>query len=716
MMKRSLCLFLSAVSVWAVQSQPQSSTSTTATFKSASNYNTKSAQKYIQRIRELKLEGSGDGSINSWSGSGSGSASRRRLANNKNDGGGVGGGNAKPNNQKPNGGGGGGNKKETPAPTSIPTPSPTRYPTRAPVVVSWKSEIDGYVEIGMSVFTHEDNNDELLEAFQNDGEITDADNVVGTGYVGTVGNGFDRRQRRGRRQRQRHLQPVSKELEKQNLSKLNAGDILAGKEPKLIEEVLSVLATVLCEDTDYLILNTANDEFFDFCKQNVNSTDAVMIPEGLDNVNSTVLVTDLTDTGTGLLQVEDRSVFVNNWSLEDGMGTEKGGEYLHWTLWTVKYPILNIEYDNVVVGDIYESGDTEVKDLFIEKAVGKMQQNVDRTFATAISDGTVDTLLSKDSDNILAVSSIGWEVETFSKAVDSYLEQFQTDDDDGKGDGTLSSILDGSVEGLEYKVWQPIRIIGIIMLLAVCIFVYFLMKIGNSKQKYDVWDATQNKSQTDVDLVTYEGVNFMLETGRKASASGDLNKSRSGSTKGNSPRSGDEEGALDMDMGNTASELVGLGSPPTPRRSLSNFVRRKLSTSKGDGSQLEDDGGDDHTQVLVNPKSYGLCGNINDGNEERNQNEWIPISPIEISQPLPPPGLESPTTSALLKTAVDQNGTTADGEGTPPKKPKSKKFKFKRGEKKKDSMYEVSPPSTPSGAEKVQHQDAYAFIQVTSKG
>lgn len=677
MMKRFLCLFLSAASVWAVQSQPQSITSTST---SASNYNTKSAQKYIKRIRELK----------------------------------EGGGNNKPNNQKPNGGGG--NKKETSTPTTSPTrgptPSPTRYPTRAPVIVSWKEEIDGYVEIGMSVFTHEDNNDELLEDFQADGgDATNATNnefITNGGYVGTVGNGFNR-------QRRRQLQPLVKELKEPNLSKLNAGDILAGKEPELIEEVLSTLATVLCMETDYLILNTINDEFFDFC--NTNSSAVFMIPEGLDSVNSTVLVTDLTDTGTGLLQVEDRSVFVNDWSLEDGTGSEKGGEYLHWTLWTVKYPILHLDYGNDVVGNIYEIEDTEMKALFIEEAIGEVQQTLDRTFATSISDGTVDSLLSTDNDNILAVSSIGWEVETFSTAVDSYLEHFKTDDESNEvtyGDDNISSIVDGSVEGLQYKVWQPIRIIGIVMLAAVIVVVSVLMKIGNNKLKYDVWDATQNKSQTDVDLVTYEGVNFMLETGRKANASGELNKSRSGSTKDNSPRSGGQEGALDMDMGNTASELVGLEQPATSRGRLSNFVRRKLSVSKGDGSQLEDDGDDGHTQVLVNPKSYGLYGNINDNYEARNNNQWIATSPIDTNPP-PPLGVDSPTTSALLKNAVDQNGTTADGEVTPPKKAKSKKFKFKLGERKKDSSHEVSPPSTPSGTERVQNQDDYAFIQVTSK-
>jgi len=390
-----------------------------------------------------------------------------------------------------------------------------------------------------------------------------------------------------------------------------------------------------------------------------------------------------------LLNVEDRSVYVNNWR-QDGNG-DPIGDYLHWTMWTIQYAIVQIHSDIV---DLEVVDDDEMRELLLDDLVGQIQKNVDQAFATAVSNGEMDNLLSNRSENVLKVSSIGWEVETFTTALDEVLV-FDDESDNNSSDVDINGAVTGEVEKPARKI-QLIQIVGVVLLIGVTLFVAIVMKVGHERYKYDVWDATHDDKgdKSDVNLVTYEGVDFMLDSGRHARTADDVLKSRSSSA--HEPR----EHSTAMDMGNSPSELVGQSSPskassPLETSSesyLSGFMRRFGHHDGKDGQIHDDDDYENFTvaQPIVAPKL---------------STRWD-TSPNNVPSP-PPPDIDSPTTSALLRKAEEDQRPM-----TPPQSSKQR-FRFGRG----GSRGEPRVPGTPDGAERIKGDEGgeYAFVSVSTK-
>jgi len=118
-------------------------------------------------------------------------------------------------------------------------------------------------------------------------------------------------------------------------TRLKAAERLDGTNDEMIEDMLSSMATIICASNEWFkILIVVQGVFYDYCPmlladdgQEVNQSDFEIVPD-YDIFSSyyTYMVTDLTDAGTGFLDVEDRKVYVN---------TNDGKDYLHWTVWSV---------------------------------------------------------------------------------------------------------------------------------------------------------------------------------------------------------------------------------------------------------------------------------------------------------------------------------------------------------------------------------------------
>jgi hypothetical protein len=296
---------------------------------------------------------------------------------------------------------------------------------------------------------------------------------------------------------------------------LSAGEILDNSHNDLIEDVLSSMATIFCNVTNEKInvLSVVNITFYDYCgmiRSEENSVDAARAFEVDTNalsLNHTYFVTDLIDEETGLLNIEDRRVFVTG-----SDGTD--GDYLHWTVWSVSYPIIQL-------GILFDSSSDPIN-TNATRSIAEIQAVSDRIFASAVTNGVMDNLLKERSDDILVASLEGWEVETFVNAINRLKPDPSItgeEDDDG-------GVITSPQQSIDYVFWQPIRIAGFSILGLLFLSVGLLMKVGHERYKYDTWDAslTHDKSQnqqgegnvTNVDISTMEGLDFILHRSHEA--------------------------------------------------------------------------------------------------------------------------------------------------------------------------------------------------------
>jgi hypothetical protein len=507
--------------------------------------------------------------------------------------------------------------KPSPSPTIAPTGTPTGRPTRSPVSVPWINITNGTVVLMVSLFIYESENLDL----------------------GT-----------------------------RNLNRLPAAEILDGSNDELIEDVLSSMAAIICSSDKRLkILSVVEGIFFDYCNMLLVDNDDdyylsqfQVLPDQNDLSSShTYMVTDLTDSDTGFLDVEDRRVFVN---------TDGGGDYLHWTVWTVSYPIvqLGVEVNSTA--------------LTIEDA----QTDSDRAFAVAVSSDHMDELLREKSDRILVTSLIGGEVINFIQAI----EEFEESDAEPLEESPLEQ---APKQG--YVFWQPIRIVGFVMLGFLMIFVGLLMAVGHERYSYDVWDArdlsandhTKNDTEEEVDLniATCEGLDYVLQSGHQ------LRK------ESNNPLEASDTSP--MDMGNTNSEIAGE-RPPSTLPSLLARGKKKLFMQKQRLQPQNVNGhsknsNSEHVHIVVTPKHKS--SDYYDGT-------------------LLPPADDSPEHSP--EDLLNGFGDSLTGPPLPHIESQSKRKLSQMNIGRKKQNNEVS---TPTRMERVRpngdNEEYYAFISVDSK-
>ena len=524
------------------------------------------------------------------------------------------------------------------------TSAPTAGPTRAPVTVPWLSEAEGQVLLKVSLFTYESENLHLVE---------------------------DRR-----------------------LTRLGAADILNGSHDDLISDVVSSMADIICDSTERLkILSVVDGVFYDYCgmlaladeEETELDKSQFEIQTDLFSSRFTYMVTDFTDADTGLLRIEDRRVFISG----EG-GTRSEGGYLHWTVWSVSYPILQL-------------GSTL-------NVTSEAQGVSDRVFATAVSNDVMDDLLEVKSEKVLVTSLEGWEVETFVRAIDEFKGAEEEED--------IDLLENTSPTKDEYFFWQPIRIVGFALMGVLMASVGVLMLVGHERYKYDVWDATAIGKQMndkeavdhDHDLTTCEGLDFILHSGhqmRKESNANETNASLALSDPS-------DDGQL-MQMGNTLSEIMrpavqnDVPSASTPRpvassaRAMSNLLMKTFGFQPSGSS--EGNQSDTYSQKSSTTSDQGQ----GTGTPTRNYGGGFKTPNALL------PSVESPEGSPedfFNKFVENQSAPTLPDLPSPSTPVGRRLLPLRKGKQEPEV-------STPEHAERVRPYGSddgdYAFVSVTSK-
>lgn len=146
------------------------------------------------------------------------------------------------------------------------------------------------------------------------------------------------------------------------------------------DQVVSVLyntASSICKTTNYHVIYSENEIFYDYC--NSNAEYDIHNPD----IDATVLYADF-ENELGLLNIEDRSVYIAS--------SEEPDEtmFLGWKVWKITYLVLQLS-----VEDTIESVEEKVN-TFNPQFLNSFPSNVQQ---------------------VVAVSNIGSEVQDFTKAV-----------------------------------------------------------------------------------------------------------------------------------------------------------------------------------------------------------------------------------------------------------------------------------------------------------
>lgn len=157
---------------------------------------------------------------------------------------------------------------------------------------------------------------------------------------------------------------------------------IPGKDESILseEQVLSVLqttASTICSTTKYHVIYSENEIFYDYC--NSNAEYDIQNPE----MGVTALYADFQNE-LGLLTIEDRSVYIS--SSEEPDDTM----FMGWKVWKITYLVLQLSTE-----DTMQEVEGEVNGLH-SQLVNSLPSNV---------------------QNVVAVSSIGSEVQDFTKAI-----------------------------------------------------------------------------------------------------------------------------------------------------------------------------------------------------------------------------------------------------------------------------------------------------------
>ena len=521
-------------------------------------------------------------------------------------------------------------------------------------------------------------------------------------------------------------------------------------------------------DTNNENANTENSE--------IDMDDFLTRSDLLSSIH-TYLVTDFEDDETGLLNIDDKNVY-------DG----STGGYLDWTSWSVRYPVMQfgnldslngVETDSDSAFDMGGNGNGEGNGngngnfngngngnfnngnqnpnnpnnsnnalLATEEDV---QKKADQIFATAVADGLMNDIIQEKAmkeatpdDNLYVTSVQGNELTTFG----AVMKQFESEDNgegEGTGTGTGTGANNGDGEGSEdgsnlnnsenpivaikEPFWQPIRITGLVLLLTLTLTVALLMKVGHERYNHDVWDATVNNKDNDgldVNLVTYEGVNFMLEHGhqmRKEDESVPTKKSKRGMGRGRG--SGED---LQMDMGNTLSEIAGerVGGSSIMGGNSNSSSRRGASESPVNvpavkklfynklGWRTQDDD-DEENEALALDQSFQPVNTTTDAEVGGRRKGKDSSSRFPVQNSLDGPSAEDIllgcSNPARKEHELANDALKFPKDPRTPPKSSRRKVRLMGGRRK-----DLKTPSTPDNAERVQGQgDDFVFIAVNSK-
>lgn len=267
-------------------------------------------------------------------------------------------------------------------------------------------------------------------------------------------------------------------------STLSAGDIMAGNEIDLVQDVLSTTATTLCsEDTLVLVPVPFTKSYINHCDDLPVSVER---PKGYTN-RQTVLLLNWVKKEVALdsIQVDDRRLYVDN---------NDSGEYnvqVNWIEWAITFNVVQAPKTLWLA---------ESKD--VDAVTMKMEMSSNQVLNSALSNGEFQEALEEKDRRIMGSSPIGKEFDTFLSDKSEAEEV---------GDISVSSVMD---EGKDSKnPFPPIRIAGIIMMIGTILLLYILFSTArrrNQDENWEVHSTTSEKDKLYADLGTEEGVDRVL--------------------------------------------------------------------------------------------------------------------------------------------------------------------------------------------------------------
>ncbi len=286
------------------------------------------------------------------------------------------------------------------------------------------------------------------------------------------------------------------------LKRIYAKDVLRGDENEFVQLILTSLADTLCKHTNFVILakdnvnvNVSTDEYTDYCKN-----DGVIIdPNSYYTNRETVIIAPIDATNKNDFSKVDANEFqVFEGSIE--------GKYLHWIQWDVKCTIVQISRTTL---------NEEGKDL--DAAIDRVKAEARLVMDTVTTTDEMSDILMNKNEDILSVSASGWEVVESIEFMK--LRKENQNGGGGKGgnnDDDVNSLVgtDDDLAKKRYNIFQPIRVAGMIMMVFFFVVLTGLIKAGKRRDD-KAWDARiLAESPMNGDLVSYEGVNFLLQSSR----------------------------------------------------------------------------------------------------------------------------------------------------------------------------------------------------------
>jgi hypothetical protein len=240
---------------------------------------------------------------------------------------------------------------------------------------------------------------------------------------------------------------------------LVAVDVVRGKWPLLERQLEKVITNVLCKETDFIIVNEANDSVCQSSRRRRTLT---------NNDPSTIRHDLLT------FSVKDRMII-------------NSPQTLNYTLWTAHYPVTSVG-DKYIENVIASKGNKLNEEELLSDSIHMMERVGQRALSASITSGQMDTMMSDGT----VTSVINMETSTFLSHVDL-----------------------GYTEQLNPAPLHALRLSGMIMLVTTTIMTILFMQLAQRRKKEREWDE-EFKTLSSGGLVTEAGLEYMLDVGRSS--------------------------------------------------------------------------------------------------------------------------------------------------------------------------------------------------------
>lgn len=272
-------------------------------------------------------------------------------------------------------------------------------------------------------------------------------------------------------------------------------DILNGNEVDLVKAVVSTMADVLCKYTDLVIIyksenndGNANTQYSDYC---VGDSNPILNINSYYSNRDTVILVPADGKDLFKIKLKDFQVFEQSIK----------GNYLHWIQWSISCPIMRIS--KLALNQ---------KEQNVDEALELIKKETRLVMDTTTSSHEVRDILMSKSQYVLSAAANGWEVVESIDFIEA--KKAVGDNDDSFNNSTKDSIID-PIDGKRTDsgligFFQPIRIVGLVIMIFFVTILMHLIRAGRRRDE-KIWEAKKAIPMRG-DLVSYEGVNYMLQS------------------------------------------------------------------------------------------------------------------------------------------------------------------------------------------------------------